>query len=157
MKNLIIFLFVITLISCGASKEVRQSEKVMKGNWSLTNVTYSKTGDYNVTLLNDTSKTCFENSQWQFVPNNNTGIYTIINSDCNTGERNFNFAIQEMDEMTGNYDFVLKPTNAKGKSETNAGFKFRLTSLSENEMQWQQTVMTNGTPFIINMNFTKTQ
>ena len=84
-------------------------------------------------------------------------MYNINNINCNTGERYFNFTIQETDEVTGYYDFLLKPTNEKGKSETNAGFRMRLTSLSETSMQWQQTVNTNGAPFIINMNFTKSQ
>ncbi|WP_026754256.1 lipocalin family protein [Sediminibacter sp. Hel_I_10] len=157
MKKLFVLLITATLMACGASKTVRQSEKVIKGNWSLNTVTYSKTGEYDVTLLNDTSKECFENSQWQFIPNNNTGLYSIIDSNCNTGDRYFSFTIQEVNEVTGYYDFLLKPTNEKGKSETNAGFRLRLTELSENTMQWQQTVTTNGQPFIINMNFTKSQ
>ena len=157
MKKLFILFITITMMSCGASKKVRQSEKTIKGNWSLTKVTYSKTGDYNVTLLNDTSTACFENSQWQFIPNNNTGVYSILNSECSTGDRNFNFTIQEVDAATGYYDFLLKPTNEKGKSATDAGFRMRLTELSENNMQWQQTVYADGNPFIINMNFTKTQ
>ena len=157
MKKLILYLIIGSLLSCGSSKVVKQSEKTIKGNWSLSSITYSKTGDYDVTLLNDTSKECFEGSLWQFIPNNNTGLYNISNTSCNTGERYFNFAIQEIDEVTGYYDFLLKPTNEKGKSETNSGFRMRLTSLSETSMQWQQTVSTNGAPFIINMNFTKSQ
>ena len=63
------------LLSCGASKNVRLKEKVIKGNWTLSNVTYSKTGDYNVTLFRDTSKECFEGSTWRFIPNNNSRLY----------------------------------------------------------------------------------
>lgn len=155
MKHLVLLLATVCLLSCGASKTVRQSEKVIKGEWSLNAITYSEAGEYDVTLLNDTTKECFENSTWQFVPNNNTGTYSIINADCATGDRDFNFSIQEVDATTGYYDFLLKPTNEKGKSETNAGFRMKLTALSETSMQWQQSVTVNGSPFIINMNFTK--
>ncbi|WP_040280599.1 lipocalin family protein [Psychroserpens damuponensis] len=157
MKQLITICFAVCLLSCGASKTVRTSKKVIKGNWTLNNITYSKSGAYNVTLFNDASKNCFEGSDWQFIPNNNTGIYTITKNNCTTGGRYFNFTIQEVNEDTGLYDFLLKPTNAKGKSESNAGFRLNLTSLSENQMQWQQTINADGVPFIINMNFTKTQ
>ncbi len=155
MKRVILLLLAIGLIGCGSSKTVRDSKKVIKGDWTLSTVTYSKTGKYNVTLLNDTSKDCFEGSTWQFIPNNNTGTYSINESSCSTGVRNFVFTIQEVDPQSGLYDFLLKPTNEKNKSETNQGFRLKLTALSDTNMQWQQTVMADGIPFIINMNFAK--
>ena len=155
MKKLMLICLAIVLVSCGASKTVRESKKVIKGDWTLSTITYSKTGKYNVTLLNDTSKDCFEGSSWQFIPNNNTGTYTINESSCSTGVRNFVFTIQEIDPQTGLYDFLLKPTNEKHKSETNQGFRLSLTSLSDTYMQWQQTVSVDGKPFTITMNFNK--
>ena len=143
------------VFSCGSSKTVRDSKKVIKGEWVLSSIIYSKTGKYNVTLLNDTNKECFEGSTWQFIPNNNTGTYNINESSCSTGVRNFVFTIQEIDPKTGLYDFLLKPINEKNKSETNQGYRLKLTALSETNMQWQQTVSVDGIPFIINMNFSK--
>lgn len=154
MKYFISLILGFILLSCGP-KVVRDSKKVIKGEWVLSNIVYSQTGTYNVTLLNDTSKNCFEGSRWSFIPNNNTGIYTINNSDCPTGDRNFVFTIQEIDAQTGLYDFLLKPTDAKGKSTTNKGFRLKLAALSESNMKWQQTVALDGQPFTINMNFTK--
>jgi hypothetical protein len=155
MKKVLLLFLAIGLISCGSSKTIRDSKKVIKGDWTLSTITYSKTGKYNVTLLNDTSKDCFEGSTWQFIPNNNTGTYTINESSCSTGIRNFVFTIQEIDTQSGLYDFLLKPTNEKNRSETNQGFRLKLTALSDTNMQWQQTVSVDGTPFIINMNFAK--
>ena len=155
MKKILFLLITASFLSCGTSKTVRDSKKVIKGDWTLNTITYNRSGTYNVTLLNDASKTCFEGSTWQFVPNNNTGIYTISNPSCTIGERYFVFTIQEIDETTGLYDFLLKPTNEKHKSETNQGFRLELTSLSDTFMQWQQTVTVDGSPFTITMNFTK--
>ncbi|MGC1204738.1 MAG: lipocalin [Flavobacteriaceae bacterium] len=155
MKKIALLLLTISLMACGTSKTVRTSKKVIKGDWTLNSISYSKAGTYNVTLLNDVSKTCFEGSTWQFIPNNNTGIYTINNSGCSTGERNFVFTIQEVNAETGLYDFLLKPTNEKNKSETNQGFRLSLASLSDTTMQWQQTVSVEGSPFTIIMNFNK--
>lgn len=142
-------------MSCGTSKTVRTSKKVIKGEWTLNSISYSKPGTYNVTLLNDVSKDCFEGSTWQFTPNNNTGIYTITKANCATGARNFVFTIQEIDPQTGLYDFLLKPTNEKHKSDTNQGFRLSLASLSDTSMQWEQTVLVDGKPFTITMNFNK--
>lgn len=155
MKKVILIFLAIGLISCGTSKTVRDSKKTIKGDWTLSTITYSKTGKYNVTLLNDTSKDCFEGSTWKFIPNNNTGTYTINESSCSTGVRDFVFTIQEIDTQSGLYDFLLKPTNDRNKSETNQGYRLKLTALTETNMQWQQTISVDGTSFIINMNFVK--
>ena len=156
MKKLALSIgIVLMILSCGTSKTVRDSKKVIKGEWTLSSITYSTAGKYNVTLLNDTSKDCFEGSTWQFIPNNNTGTYTINETSCSTGPRNFVFTIQEVNKETGLYDFLLKPTNEKQKSETNQGFRLSLTSLTDTMMQWQQTVSVDAKPFTITMNFKK--
>lgn len=155
MKKILLLLVSISVLSCGTSKTVRLSKKVIKGNWILNNISYSEAGTYNVTLLNDVSKACFEGSAWQFVPNNNTGIYSISGLDCPTGDRYFVFTIDEVDPQTGLYDFLLKPTNEKYKSETNHGFRLSLTSLTDTTMQWEQTLSVEGKPFTISMNFVK--
>lgn len=144
-------MFAVLLYSCGASKNVRSKEKVIKGNWTLSKITYSKTGDYNVTLFNDTSKECLEGSSWKFVPNNNSGVYSVSSNGCVTGDRDFIFVIQEVDNVSGYYDFMLKPKN----NEANLGYRIDLKELTENTMLWRQKVMVNGSPFLINMNFSK--
>ncbi|CAH8282934.1 lipocalin-like protein [Mariniflexile fucanivorans] len=155
MKKLILLCVAITILSCGASKTVRVSKKVIKGDWVLNSITYNQSGTFNATLLNDASKACFEGSTWQFVPNNNTGVYSINDATCATGERYFVFTIQEVDAETGLYDFLLKPTDEKHKSETNQGFRLKLSALSDTDMQWQQSVNVGGSPLTINMNFSK--
>lgn len=156
MKKLAVFavLAAITL-SCGTPKTVIESKKVIKGYWSLDKISYSEAGTFTVQLLDDTSRECFEGSTWRFIPNNNSGIYTIDNSNCPSGERNFIFAIQEIDQSTGLYDFLLKPTNAKKKSEDNTGFRLHLAQLNNSSMKWEQTVNLEGKPFTISMNFSK--
>tara|TARA_R110001583_G_scaffold15058_3_gene62417 strand:+ start:2424 stop:2906 length:483 start_codon:yes stop_codon:yes gene_type:complete len=157
MKKIIVVVFLASMVlSCGTPKTVIQSKKVIKGYWTLNNITYSEQGTFDVTLLNDVSKECFIGSTWRFIPNNNTGVYTIIDAHCvATGERNFNFTIQEIDKETGLYDFLLKPTDSKNKSADNKGFRLNLTQLSEATMDWEQTVMLDGKPFKIFINFSK--
>lgn len=151
MKKIVLILSAVCLMSCGTSKVVIAAKKTIKGNWSLSSITYDKPGTYKIKLLDDVSKECFQASTWQFIPNNNTGTYET----CETGERYFNFTIQEVDAETGLYHFLLKPTDEKGKSETNRGFRIELSELSDTEMQWQQTVSVDGSPFTISMNFVK--
>jgi hypothetical protein len=151
MKNLIIVALSLILFSCGATKNVRTKEKIIKGNWTLNKIVYSKTGDYRVTLFKDATKECFEGSSWKFVPNNNTGAYAINSTNCVSGERDFIFVVQEAEAASGYYDFLLKPKNNENKE----GFRLQLTELSETTMQWKQYLNVDGTQFIINMNFAK--
>ena len=143
--------------SCGTPKTVIQSKKVVKGYWSLDNISYSEAGTFTVKIFNDTSRECFEGSTWRFIPNNNSGLYTVNNANCPTGDRNFIFSIQEMNAETGLYDFLLKPTMKLGKpdKDNSVGFRLRLSQLSDSNMQWQQTVNLEGKPFTISMNFSK--
>ena len=156
MRAFILIGFSVLLFSCGGTKTVRQSKSTLKGNWVLQNITYNQNGVFNVTLLQDAPKACFEGSSWQFIPNNNTGNYTFKSANCDSEKRHFIFSIQEKDAEAGFYDFLLKPTNAKKKSETNnLGFRFQLSQLTENSLTLQQNVTVDGAPFQINMNFTK--
>ena len=158
MRKLFLLAFIIAVgVSCNPPKVVQDSYKVMKGYWVLDEVSYEAEGKYNITLFNDASAACFEGSNWRFIPNNNTATYTIENGNCPTGERNFVFTIVEIDPASGLYDFIIKPTNEKGKSADNAGFRVQLAQLGENSMRWEQTVSLDGSPFKINMNFSKIQ
>lgn len=153
MKKLFLLSISISFLffSCATYKNVKQQEKIIKGNWTLTKITYSKTGKYNVTLFKDALAGCFIGSNWKFVPNNNTGVYSINDINCNSGERNFVFVIQEIDTASGYYDFLLKPDN----NENNVGFRVSLKELNETFMQWQQNLIIDGEPFLINLNFIK--
>ena len=154
-KILMLLVLAATVLSCGTPKTVIESKKVIKGDWTLDNITYSESGTFTVKLLNDTSRECFEGSTWKFISNNNEGKYTINNGDCPTGERNFIFTIQEVNKESGLFDFLLKPTDAKHKSADGTGFRLKLARLSDASMRWEQTVSLEGKPFTITMNFSK--
>lgn len=151
MKKLIALIFVATLFSCGISGSIKSKEKTIKGNWVLNKIWFNKTGDYSVTLFNDTTKGCLEGSIWKFTPNNNSGTYALGRVNCETGDRDFIFVVQETNQASGYYDFLLKPKN----NESNIGFRIELSQLSESKMKWQQNLMVDGTPYIINMSFKK--
>ncbi len=157
MKKIFLAILVTFAMSCGSTKVTRQAQRTIKGNWRLSSVTYDRSGTYDIKLLSDVSKACFESSTWQFVPNDYKGSYAIDKAACSPGERYFKFDIQEVDPATGLYDFLLKPTDEKYKSETNRGFRLQLSALTDTAMEWQQTLKVDGTPFTISMNFEKVE
>lgn len=157
MKKIILLIVLLSsIISCSTTyKAVRTSKKIIKGNWTLNTISYSDYGSFKITFFSDVTKNCLEGSNWQFIPNNNTGTYTIESEGCLKGERNFVFTIQKVNPETGLYDFLLKPTDAKNKSVDNKGFRLHLTQLTATNMQWEQTASIDGKSFKINLNFIK--
>ncbi len=152
-------IFMLIFVSCGTSKTVIQSKRVIKGNWELRSISHDQTGTYNIKLLQDAAEACFEGSTWRFIPNNNSGLYTIHDSNCAAGDRNFIFTIQEVNAETGLYDFLLKPTTKLGKAnkDQTKGYRFSLTHLDVGTMQWQQTANVGGTLVTISLNFNKVE
>lgn len=156
-KILILFTVAAIIASCGPSKVAKEARKTFDGNWTLTSITYpNNPGDFNVTLFNEASASCFENSTWDFVSNNNRGTYTVSGMGCDGDTNYFIWSIDEENTPAGIYDFLLKPTNEDYKSTTgNQGFRLNLKTLTETNMVWEQTVSLDGSPFTIRMNFTK--
>ena len=158
MKHILLILITVGLLSCGSTKSVRNSKKMLKGTWALNSITHNNSGIFDIKLLNDASKDCLENSIWEFIPNNNSGSYSIDKEGCVNGDRNFIFTIEVIASESTKYDFLLKPTNSKMKSESNnSGFRLKLIQMTENSMILEQTISHEGSPFKISMNFTKTQ
>ena len=157
-KYLMLFALAALLVGCGGtSKVAKEARKTFDGNWTLTSITYpNNPGDFNVTLFNEASASCFENSTWDFVSNNNRGYYTVSGVGCDGGTNYFIWSIDEENTPAGVYDFLLKPTNDDYKSTTgNQVFRLNLKSLSDTNMVWEQTVSLDGSPFTIRMNFSK--
>jgi len=155
-KIVVVVLMAVLLASCGTSKTVRTSKKVIKGQWTLNDISYDNYGSFRITFFNDVTKDCLEGSSWNFIPNNNSGNYNISNTSCESGERKFVFTIQEVDEETGLYDFLLKPTDSKLKSVDNKGFRLKLNRLTDTEMEWIQYASIDGITITITMKFNKT-
>lgn len=155
IKVLSLFLLLsMGFIGCKSTQTIRQAEKTLKGNWKLTNVTYSRPGTFDVKLYNDANASCFENSVWTFVPNNNTGTYQFVNSGCDQTLKNIKWTIPVPEGDA--YSFLMKPLTAKKKSiEGNQGFRTGLKTLTETDMAWTQKLSFEGKPFIITMNFIK--
>lgn len=159
MKKLLFVLTAALLIaSCGPTRQATEARKTFKGDWVLNDITYpNNPGEFNVTLFNEASASCFRGSAWSFVSNNNTGTYMLQGPECaSPGEHYFNWSIDEENTPEGMFDFLLKPTDERNRSTTgNQGFRINLVQLSENSMTWEQTVTLEGSPFKIRMNFTK--
>ncbi|GAA3511026.1 hypothetical protein GCM10022393_25920 [Aquimarina addita] len=159
MKKIMLILTAILLVSCSSSqKTIIAAKKTLKGEWLLNDISYDRVGTFDVILYNDASADCLTGGVWKFIPNNNTGMYTVNDSQCvSTGARNFRFTIPEAGQ-DGLYSFLFKPIDEKKKStNNNKGYRMTLKHLDDTSMIWTQTVSLEGSPFMITMNFNKLQ
>ncbi len=158
MKKIsVILILAFIVVSCGSSAVVNEARRTINGDWVLSNITYPGNNQaIDVRLFEDTNANCLKNSSWTFISNNNTGSYEVISPQCETGPRFFRWSVDEADAAAGNYDFMLKPTDADYKSTSgNQGFRINLVRLTDTDMVWEQTVNFEGKPFTIRMNFIK--
>lgn len=162
MKFLYTFVAVILLVSCKTSEATKvqstkgtaDQQKMLNGPWILNTVTYEgNEGKFSSVLFNDADATCFENSEWYFRNNNNTGSYILASSDnCSGGERFFRWSILS----TGQFQF--KSIDSKYK-DTSGGLGYRLdiASLDTSQMVLKSRVNVEGEPITIVYSFTKNQ
>ena len=157
IKQIVLVMVLATFASCGPTKVVKQSKKTLKGYWSLDNVSYDRTGIFDVVLFEDVKSECLVGSTWRFIPNNNFGNYEITVPGCEAGKRYFVWGIPNNDGTDTNYDILLKPTDEKMNSTmNNQGFRVNLAYLSDEQLTMTQTINFEGKPFKIIMNFSRT-
>ena len=101
-------------------KPFRNQEKVLKGYWSLDNITYSEKGTFNVKLLNDTSKECFEGNNLAFHSQQSHGNIYCRQSQLPQWGPKFYFRYSEMNPESVFTTFVETDTK-KRKIEKQCG------------------------------------
>ncbi len=159
MRAIVIVLINILFLSCGASdKLTRAAERSINGIWILRKVDLDTNhkGTFKIKLLDNIPTECIENTNWEFISNNNTGSYALSGYSCRqNGIYNFIWSIPK--EMYGfNHSILLKPVNKKMKSElNNKGYRMQLYELGTNTMTWSHDRIVDGEKFTILLKFEK--
>lgn len=107
-----------------------KSERLIKGDWQISSVSYVGSDVFKVTSFNIADAKCFEGSQWSFVSNNNTGEMVLNKANCVAyGSRITWFINKE-----GN--FVMKFLNEGVKAKhTVGGYVMRVANQTETSFQ----------------------
>lgn len=159
MRTIFLFLTCILLYSCGASDAFTRSAKIsIHGVWILKEASFdtNSSATYNVTVLNGVPLKCIEDTNWEFISNNNTGSYALSGTSCpEIGIYNFIWSIPK--EMNGlKHSILLKPVNKKMKSEiNNKGYRMQFHELKDDRMTWTYDMIIDGEKFTIKLNFEK--
>lgn len=128
--------------SATATKLDRNSQVMMKGNWTLDKVTTPVSNLVKVTSFYLADSECFEGSQWKFISNNNKGDMALRGGgNCPA----FSSPITWFVNREG--QFVLKVLNAGEKArKVRDGYVLGVQNQTENEFELYETVDIAGKP-----------
>lgn len=158
MKNLMylsFFAFVL-FTSCTNTKVVADSEKLMRGNWTISNVSISGINQsyVDVNVFDEANSQCFEGSAWYLVQNNASGTYTLnggANCPSTTTKIKW-FVTEENGQMYFNFKKIYEGEKPKNVLD---GYKMRVASNTGSTIVLAQDLMFEGNPISVNYTFQK--
>jgi hypothetical protein len=127
-----ILLCLIALVGCKSTATVNtkldnKTERMVKGNWSISAITYPGQEYLKVNSFNIEDSKCFMESDWSFVSNNNQGDMKLTNTSSSC--KDFSSPITWYINKDGN--FVLKIINDYKAKEVNNGFVLAVKNVTE--------------------------
>jgi len=158
MKNMV-YLSLITFclaVSCTNTKVIADNEKLMRGDWAVTNVSVEGINQsyVDVTVFDEGNSKCYEGSSWHLVQNNATGNYTFnAGGNCPSGTIKIKWFITD---ENGQYYFNFKKIY-EGEKPKNVvdGYKLRVASNTGSTIVLVQDLMFEGKPISVSYTFQK--
>lgn len=141
------------LVSCSTAKQAQASRDdfyKLKGNWEVTSVDYEK--GYKIKPFDEGADAkCFVGSQWNLIPNNNTGSYSLSGGgDCPTVTRAIKFDVNSEKQ----FSFKVIDAGVKAKNVT-AGYVLDFQNQTPTTFTLVQNVPFEGKILKVYYNFTK--
>ncbi|MCO6146836.1 lipocalin family protein [Flavobacterium sp. NRK1] len=147
-KFLFLGMFVMMLASCGSLDT--KSQMGLKGNWTITNVTYPGSDYIKVTSFDVADSKCFVGSSWSFVSNNNKGTMNL-----GGGANCPSFSSPIVWTVTKTGDFTLKITEGQKAKRVTEGYFLKMRNQSENSFQLVDNVNVGGKTVEVVYQFSK--
>ncbi len=115
-----------------------KSEVAIKGNWTVTSVTYPGSEYIKVNSFDLADSKCFVGSTWKFISNNNKGEMALTNASCTA----FSSPITCYINKDGN--FVMKIINDTKAKKVLEGYILTIANSTENSFQLMDKVNVGG-------------
>ena len=115
-----------------------KTERVIKGDWMVTNVSFPGSDYIKVTSFDLADSQCFVGSTWKFVSNNNKGTMTLNNANCIA----FSSPITWYINQEGN--FVMKIINDYKAKKVNQGYILRVANVTETTFELIDKINVGG-------------
>lgn len=135
MKKFILLCAMSVLIFSCKSKSATEtkldmkSERGLKGNWTITSVTYPNSNVFKVNSFDVADSKCFVGSTWKLVANNNKGDFSLNSSGCPSYSTPITWFINKEGQ------FVLKILDDSKARKVKTGYVLRVANQNENSFQ----------------------
>lgn len=143
-------LFAVSCSSANQAQNARADFMKLKGSWEISSVDYDK--QCKIKPFDEGADAqCFVGSQWNLVPNNNTGSYSLSGGgDCPTVTRAIKFDVSKDKE----FSFKVIDAGVKAKNVT-AGYVLDFQNQTPTSFTLVQNVPFEGKILKVYYNFTK--
>lgn len=145
MKKVILLLSFSLMICACKSKSAtnakldNKTEAAMKGNWSISSVTYPSSDVIQVTSFDIADSRCMVGSTWTLVSSNNTGKMALTKGGCPAFISNITWFVNK----DGN--FVMKILDGTKAKKVKEGFVLKVANRTENSFQLVDKINIAGT------------
>jgi hypothetical protein len=148
MKRLVsLCMLLLVLASCGSIDH--KSQTGLKGDWTISSVTYPGSDYIKVTSFDVADSQCFVGSSWNFVANNNKGTMSVAKAACPS------FSSPIVWTVTKTGDFTLKITEGQKAKRVTEGYFLKMQNQSESSFQLVDNVVVGGKTVPVTYTFTK--
>ena len=143
-------LFAVSCSSANQAQNARADFMKLKGSWEISSVDYDK--QCKIKPFDEGADAqCFVGSQWNLVPNNNTGSYSLSGGgDCPTVTRAIKFDVNSEKQ----FSFKVIDAGVKAKNVT-AGYVLDFQNQTPTSFTLVQNVPFEGKILKVYYNFTK--
>jgi len=116
-----------------------KTERMMKGDWVISSVTYPGSEYIKVQSFNLADSQCFQGSNWKLISNNNKGDMALTKSDCMAFSSPISWFVNKEGQ------FVLKVLNAGEKAKkVRDGYILNVANQTENSFQLIDKINVGG-------------
>ncbi len=135
MKKLILLLTLSALIlSCKSKSATNTSldtktQVAMKGNWTVTSVTYPSSDVIKVNSFDLADSQCFVGSKWKFVSNNNKGNFSLNSPKCTAYSTPITWFVNK------DKQFILKILDESKARKVKDGYVLKVANVNGNSFQ----------------------
>ncbi len=133
-KIILISLLAILILSCKSksatdTKLYSKTQVAMKGNWTVTSVTYPNSSMMKVNSFELADSQCFVGSTWKFVSNNNKGNFSLNSSKCAAYSTPITWFVNNEGQ------FILKILDESKARKVKDGYVLKVANLTGNSFQ----------------------